>query len=92
MLLRRYDTALAQRDLANSAISEVTSGYADHRLMVGSSGGLTTECGDYRVRGDFHITSSNRGWREGGGTGSWICNTCWTVADTECNKEECHRC
>ena len=84
--------ASAEDARRRAVTQDVTKAYEEHRLVVGSGQSATTTWGGYRVTGCFHITYSNRGWQYGGGDGPWRCNTCWTVAGTERNKEECHRC
>lgn len=48
--------------------------------------------GGYWVKGDFHFLWDDMARALQRSNGCWLCNTCWTSAATERNREECHRC
>ncbi len=87
-----FERALIDQAKSQSVQTGTTDAYESHKLLVGPGKSATTTWGGYRVAEHFHMTWNNRGWQHGGGVSSWICNTCWGLAKTEQNKEECHRC
>jgi hypothetical protein len=67
---------------------------ADYKAHVHGQDGATvgTDCGGYRIDGDFHFSWN---WYEIGtkkSDGWWCCNTCFKPVQAEYEHEECHVC
>lgn len=87
-----FELALEEHRLALAEIKVITQAYKEHRLLIGAGGSLETAWGGYSVRADFHLTWYLGSIQNGGGEGSWFCSHCWTRANTEHAKDECHTC
>ena len=65
---------------------------ADYNSRILHPGTVRTAGGGYAVKGDFHFRWDDMARALNKSDGSWLCNTCWTPAATEQNRDECHRC
>jgi hypothetical protein len=76
-----------------AARKEATIDYSNHVLRGRGGDSIETDWGWYEIRGAFHLASyrSRRPPPFGGGDECWFCNSCWQTAETEHDREECHR-
>lgn len=75
-----------------SLIHNVTVNYENAVLRPELGPTVETEWGGYRIEGDFHFVWSAEQVYRKRSNGAWKCNTCFELAKTEHNREECHRC
>lgn len=92
--LREQDLeqAILQHKLALKELHKVTEDYRS-RILHGNDGAtVRTEWGGYEIKRSFHFVWNNMDRNRMKNYGSWICNTCFELAELEHNREECHVC
>jgi hypothetical protein len=72
--------------------AQQTQRTADYKKRILHPGTVRIDGGGYRVNGAFHFFWNDMDRARRRSDGSWICNTCWTVATENHDGEECHRC
>jgi hypothetical protein len=65
---------------------------ADYNSRILHPGTVRTAGGGYTVKGAFHFRGDDMARALKKSDGFWRCNTCWTPAAREHDREECHRC
>lgn len=72
-------------------VRQATVDYDAHVLHT-DGGTVRTTWGGYRVGPAFHFVWNDMAIARRDSDGLWICNSCWTPARAEHEREECHRC
>lgn len=73
-------------------LRRVTEDYAQGRIHGNDGDTIRTGWGGYQIRGGFRFVWSDYERNRRLTYGTWYCNTCNTLAETEHNKPECHLC
>ncbi|WP_234551237.1 hypothetical protein [Rhodococcus qingshengii] len=84
-----FEDALLKHREQRARMNRMT---ADYDSQILHSDTVITNGGGYQVKGGFHFLWNDMGVAHHRSDGFWRCNTCWTHAATERNREECHRC
>jgi len=88
----RFSEAIEQHQKRIKHQKQVPADYSKG-IVHGKDGGVVhTEWGGYKIRGDFYFAWFNYEIAKMRSDGTWYCNKCNTLAETEHNKEECHSC
>ena len=93
---KEFHEALRQDQVEKKKHSDIkkqnTADYAKG-IIHGKDGDiLEIEGGGYKIRGEFRFVWSDYEQARNKSSGTWYCNKCNILAETEHNKEECHLC
>jgi hypothetical protein len=86
------DVAVNAHRAAEAKVEQVTLDYANHVLHGEPGHTERTTWGGYTVNRGFHFAWNDYDVARMRSDGSWYCSSCWGVASTEHEKDECHTC
>jgi hypothetical protein len=89
---REFSEAIQRHREAVKHLKQVTADYAEGIIHGNNGDVIYTEWGGYNIHGDFRLVWTGYERARKKSYGSWYCNICNILAETEHNKEECHLC
>ena len=89
---KKFTEAIEHHRRGIQYLKKVTSDYAKG-IIHGKDGETTyTEWGGYQIHGNFRFVWSESQRLRMKSYGTWYCNKCNIIAETEHEKKECHLC
>jgi rubrerythrin len=87
-----FDEAIRNHRQEIERLKQVTADYAKGTIHGQDGDTIRTEWGGYAIHKGFRLVWSDYEQLTKKSTGTWYCNKCNTVAETEHEKEECDLC
>lgn len=87
-----FDELIKKHRKIIKRLKQVTTDYSKGIIHGKNGDVVNTESGGYKIDGEFRFVWSDYELARMRSSGTWYCNKCNILAETEHNGEECHLC